>query len=38
MTEKSERDTYIEFIVKMMGRCDMRKIRIIYEFVLHLIE
>lgn len=33
-----ERSSYIQFIAKMLERCDMRKLKIVYEFVLHLIE
>ena len=31
-----EKMAYINFIVKMLERCDLRKIKIIYEFVLGL--
>ena len=33
MDEKME---YINFIARMLERCDMRKIKIVYEFVLGL--
>lgn len=32
----SERDCYTEYITRMLMRCDLRKIRIVYEFVSHL--
>lgn len=35
MDEKME---YINFIVKMLERYDMRKIKIVYEFVLGLAD
>lgn len=35
MDEKME---YIGFIVKMLERCNMRKIKIIYEFVLSIAD
>ena len=32
-----ERAAYRDFIMKMLERADFRKIKIVYEFVLHLI-
>lgn len=31
-----EKQAYIEFIGKMLERCDLRKVKMIYEFVLGL--
>ena len=31
-----EKKTYIDFIVKMLERCDMRKIKLVYAFILGL--
>ena len=36
MIGMEERKAYIDFIAKMLERCDMRRIKIIYEFVLGL--
>lgn len=37
--ENIEREAYIEFIVKMLKeRADLRVIKMVYEFVLHLID
>ena len=33
-----EKIAYIDFITRMLERCDMRKIKIVYEFVLAITE
>ncbi len=36
--ERNEREAYIEFITRMLKeRADLRTVKIVYEFVLHLI-
>ncbi len=32
----NEKKSYIDYICRMLDRCDMRRIKIIYEFVLGL--
>lgn len=29
-----EKQAYIDFIVRLLERCEMRKIKIVYEFIL----
>ena len=33
-----EKATYIEFIAKMLDRCEMRVVRAVYELILTLID
>jgi len=32
-----EKKAYIDFISNMLDRCDLRKIKIVYEFVLRIV-
>lgn len=36
--EEMEREAYVEFIAKMLKRADLRAIKMIYEFVMQLID
>lgn len=34
--EETKRDFYVELIANMLKRCDIRKVKIAYEFILSL--
>ncbi len=38
MKNTAEFEAYKNFICKMLDRCDLRRIKIIYEFVLAIID
>ena len=38
MKNTAEFEAYKDFICKMLDRCDLRRIKIIYEFVLAIID
>ena len=38
MKNNAEFDAYKDFICKMLDRCDLRRVKIIYEFVLAIID